>query len=315
MQEGYNEKQKRDVQKMMKIIKKIFCLPAVPTFLIAIPSFILVFYVMIEGAIPAVAYLSYVLSAYAMIITVTKTVDIVRWIRTGMDNHHLVKRVLDIPVVKRYFKETMFRAEISLYPSLMINLLYAGVKLFSGIYYGSVWFLTLAVYYILLAIMRFFLLHHVRRRGRKEENRILELKICRLCGIILMVLDWALTGIIILVVRKNSGFCYPGVLIYAMALYTFYAVITAIINVVKFRKYGSPVISSAKVINLTAALVSMLSLETAMLTQFGAARDAVFRQRMSAATGAGVSILVLGMAVYMIAHTSNQIHKEANKED
>ncbi len=47
------------------------------------------------------------------------------------------------------------------------------------------------------------------------------------------------------------------------------AVITSVINVVKFRKYGSPIMSAAKVINLTAALVSMLSLETAMLAQLG----------------------------------------------
>lgn len=82
----------------------------------------------------------------------------------------------------------------------MINLLYAGIKLFSGICYRSVWFGTLAVYYILLAVMRFALLFHVRK---KREDLISELKICRLCGMILMVLDWALTGIIVLVVRKN----------------------------------------------------------------------------------------------------------------
>lgn len=305
-----------DRQKMLRILKKIFFLPPVPTVLIAIPSFALVFYVLTkETIIPAIEYLSYILSAYAMIITIIGAVDIVKWIRGGIDNHPFVQKMLSIPMVERYFSETAFRAEVSLYPSLMINLLYAGIKLFSGIYYQSVWFFTLAVYYILLAVMRFFLLHHVRKRGRKQENQILELKICRLCGIILLILDWALTGIIILVVRKNSGFCYPGVLIYAMALYSFYAVITAIINVVKFRRYGSPVISSAKVINLTAALVSMLSLETAMLTQFGAARDAAFRQRMSATTGACVSVLVLGMAVVMIARTTNQIHKLKNPEE
>lgn len=58
--------------------------------------------------------------------------------------------------------------------------------------------------------------------------------------------------------------------------------------------------SAAKIINLTAALVSMLSLETAMLTQFGAGKDAAFRQRMIAMTGTGVCALVLGMAVSMI---------------
>lgn len=67
-----------------------------------------------------------------------------------------------------------------------------------------------------------------------------------MCGIVLMILDWALAGMTILVVRKNSGFTYPGMLIYLMAMYTFYAVITAVRNVIRFRKYGSPVLSAGK---------------------------------------------------------------------
>lgn len=96
-------------------------------------------------------------------------------------------------------------------------------------------------------------------------------------------------------------------LIYVMAMYAFYATIMAVRNVVKFRKYGTPVISAAKVINLTAALVSMLSLETAMLTQFGAADDPAFRQIMTASTGAGISVIVVGMAVFMIVRSTKQM--------
>ncbi|MGN0170500.1 MAG: hypothetical protein ACI39H_07015 [Lachnospiraceae bacterium] len=297
-----------DRQTMKKILKKIFCLPPLPTVLISIPSYMLVFYVLAkETASPAITYFSYLLSAYAMVISVTGAVDVVRWIRKGIEDHPTVRRLLNIPFVERFFYEMDFRTEVSLYPSLLINLLYAEIKLFSGIRFHSVWFVTLAVYYILLAGMRFSLLYHVR--GGRQKDRIADLKICRLCGVVLLILDWVLTGIIILVITKNSGFEYPGMLIYAMALYSFYAVIIAVKNVIKLRTYKSPAISVAKVINLTAALVSMLSLETAMLTQFGAAREAAFRQRMSAITGACVSVFVLGMAVYIIAYTTNQLHK------
>ena len=152
--------------------------------------------------------------------------------------------------------------------------------------------------------MRASLLHYVRK---SEKNKISEWKRYRLCGIILLFMNIALAGIVILVIYQNSGFEYPGMLIYVMAMYAFYATIMAVRNLVKFRKYGSPVMSAAKVISLTAALVSMLALETAMLTQFGAADDPVFRQIMTASTGAGISILVLGMAVYMIVHSTKQL--------
>ena len=47
-------------------------------------------------------------------------------------------------------------------------------------------------------------------------------------------------------------------------------------------------------------MVSILSLETAMLAQFGGNDDPVFRKVMTAATGGGVCIIVIGMAIFMI---------------
>lgn len=291
--------------KCMKIGRRIFFLPPIPTLLISIPSYALVIYALTEeDAEPAIAYASYLLSAYALMITITGITGIVCSIRRGVTEHPLMRRILSIPLVERYLREDTFRVETALYQGFIINLLYVGIKMFTGIFYRSVWFITLAVYYILLAVMRASLLHYVRD---VDKNKVSEWRRYRLCGIILIFMNVALAGIVILVVYQNSGFEYPGMLIYIMAMYAFYAVITAVWNVIKFRRYGSPVLSAAKVINLTAALVSMLSLETAMLAQFGAADDPVFRQVMTASTGAGISMLVLGMAVFMIVRSTKQL--------
>lgn len=299
--------------KMKKLLKKIFFLPPVPTLLISVPAYGLVIYALAgENVAPVIAYISYFVSAYALIITVTGITGVVRLCRQGIGRHPIVRKALGMPLIGRYLKEDMFRAEAALYQGFFINLLYAGIKMFSGILYRSVWFITLAVYYILLAVMRASLLHYVRKDGK---DKISEWRRYRLCGIILLFMNVALTGIVILAVRQNSGFEYPGMLIYVMAMYTFYATITAVRNVVKFRRYGSPVMSAAKVINLTAALVSMLSLETAMLTQFGAADDPKFRQIMTASTGAGISLCVLGMAVFMIVWSTKQMRRNSDQED
>lgn len=297
-----------DTENIKKDIKKIFFLPPVPTLLIAIPSYGLVIYALTDGSVkPAVAYIAYVLSAYALVITVTSVTGIVSWIRAGMETHPFVKKMLTVPMVHRYMKEDVFRAEAALYFGFFINLLYAGIKLISGAYYKSVWFGTLAIYYIFLAVMRFSLLHHMRKREEAGSDKAAPWHRYRLCGMILLFMNGALMGIIVLAVHQNSGFEYPGMLIYVMALYTFYAAIMAVRNMIKFRKYGSPILSAAKVINLTAALVSVLSLETAMLTQFGTADDAEFRQIMMAVTGFGVNVIVLGMAVYMMVHGTKTI--------
>ncbi|MCM1126051.1 MAG: hypothetical protein NC429_06215 [Lachnospiraceae bacterium] len=299
-----------DSQRIMNIFKKIFKLPPIPTLLVAVPSFILVIYVLANGMEnTALSYAAYILSAYALVITITGMAGIARWIRDGIRNHPLAKKALGIPLVEKYLKEAVFRTEASLYQGLFINLLYVALKLGSGIYYRSVWFISLAFYYLLLAVMRFSLLHYVRNR---KGGRASELKRYRFCGFVLLFMNQALAGIVVIVVKQNKGFEYAGYLIYVMAVYAFYAVITSVVNIVKFRKYKSPILSTAKVISLTAALVSMLSLETAMLAQFGD-DDAAFRRIMVSSTGTGVCLIVLGMAVYMIVKSTKAL-KHMDKE-
>lgn len=292
------------MDRIKTILKKIFFLSPFLTLLISVPSFLLVIVTLSRDMNDsAIAYIFYLLSAYALIITVTGTLRMIKWFRSCA----LVKKLFDIPVFRRFIHEAEFRTEISLYQGFAINLLYAGIKFFSGVYYRSVWFIALSVYYIFLTVMRISLILFVRKGENTEGNMDPQWRRYRLCGIILLFMDQALVGIITLVVHQNSGFEYPGMLIYVMAFYTFYSTVTAVINMVKFRKYGSPVLSAAKVISLTAALVSVLSLETAMLTQFGAADDPMFRQIMTASTGAGISTIVLGMAVFMIVCSTKQL--------
>ena len=290
-----------DWQRLKNVLKKIFRLPPIPALLISVPSFVLVIYVLanqIENT--AISYAAYLLSAYAFVVSIIGMERMVCLIKQGIENHAFVKKALSIPLLEKYLKETSFRAETALYQGLFINLLYVALKIFSGLYYRSIWFLSLAVYYFLLAVMCFSLIHYVRSR---KDDRASGLKRYRFCGIVLLFMNQALAVMVAIMVKQNKGFEYSGWLIYAMALYAFYAVITSVINVVKFRKYGSPILSAAKVINLTAALVSMLSLETAMLAQFGG-DDAVFRRIMTSATGAGICVIVLGMAVLMIVKSA-----------
>ena len=58
-----------------------------------------------------------------------------------------------------------------------------------------------------------------------------------------------MTGMTVLMARTNSGFSYPGSILYLSALYTFYAVAVSIVDLVKFRRLGSPILSAAKVLN------------------------------------------------------------------
>ncbi len=198
---------------------------------------------------------------------------------------------------------------VSLYRSLGLNVLYAAAKFTLGLYYRSVWFAALGVYYFLLASIRFTLLRSSTGSNYGADMR-LEWKRCRLCGALLLVMSLALTGVVILVVQENEGFHYAGYLIYVMAMYAFYNITAATINVIKYRKYRSPVMSAAKVLQPAAALVSMPAPETAMLAQFGGSDSERFRVVMSEATGGGVCTIILCIAVYMLCRAIKEIRTE-----
>ncbi|MCM1467326.1 MAG: hypothetical protein NC086_04195 [Alistipes sp.] len=286
-------------ERLLNRLKKIFCLRPVPTVLIALPSFLFVIYALNTPKLhPALQYASYILSAYALVITITGFGKIVAGIKNAFWNFPLMKMLMKIPVVRRYVDDPLFRTHISLYMGFLINMLYVAMKIYTGITVRAGWFIVFGCYYAVLAFMKLILLAHIRGYGVKE-NMEAEWKQYRFCGFVLLFLNVILIIIVIMVLRENRHFEYPGFLIYGMALYAFYAVITAVISLVRFRKHGSPVMSAAKVINFVAALVSMFALETAMLVQFSD-EDVSFAHTMNSISGAGLSVITVGLAVYMI---------------
>lgn len=294
------------MEKCRKILHKLL-FPGLAVCVLGVPvSAALLFYVFFYGHSDGpVAYVSYALSAYVLVVVCAR---LPRLVKSGSA---LVHRNA---FFHRFLTDVAFRMHISLNLSFAVNLLYAVMKLSLGVYYRSVWLESLGVYYTLLALMRFLLLRHAKRNAFGKEF-VLELRRYRICGGLLLPMNLALCGVVILVVKQNQGFSYPGYLIYVMAMYAFYSSIAAAINVVKYRKYNSPVMSAEKAVGLATALVSMLSLETAMLAQFddGSSGEA-FRTLMTASTGAVVCAFVLGMAVYMIVSSTKRLRAQPETE-
>ena len=118
---------------------------------------------------------------------------------------------------------------------------------------------------------------------------------------LLFLLNIPMGGMIVLMVRTNSGFSYPGYIIYLSALYTFYTMITSTLKLAKFRKLGSPILSAAKVLNFIDAMMSILGLQTAMISRFSENGES-YRKMMNAITGGFVYGIVILIAVIMLLH-------------
>ena len=217
-----------------------------------------------------------------------------------------IKRAMSSPMGKRFRKDPCYRAQVMLAQGLISGFAYTAVKMAAAIAYRSIWFGVLAAYDFLLALMRLVLVDYVRRTP-VGANPAGEWRRCRLCGIVLLAINQALAAITFRVSVVHEGFRYPGVLIYAMAAYTFYAFIIAIVNIVRFRRYKSPVLSCAKHISFVSAMVSMFSLEAAMLAEFSREGEELFCQIMLSLTGGAICAAVLAMAIYMIIQSTTAL--------
>lgn len=244
------------------------------------------------------AYVSYVLSAYALTVLIAAIAPLFPAARRAVHR---------VPLAHRCITDRYFKARFGLALSLFVNLCYAGFKLVCAVWYASFWDGALAVYYILLCAVRFYL---VRRIPKDEQGQNMgrELRYYRATGLLLLGLDLALSGVAAQIVRDGYGSNYPGMLIYVAAAYSFYALAIAIVNTVKYRKFHSPVLSAAKAVSLTTALVSIFNLETALIAQFGA--DQVrFRRVMTACTAFAVCVIVLGMAAFMVVLADRRLRR------
>ncbi|MGN0563952.1 MAG: hypothetical protein ACI4LH_04340 [Candidatus Heritagella sp.] len=217
------------------------------------------------------------------------------------------QKVYGHPFGNQYMTDAAFKVRVSLYISLAINLGYSVFKLATGLLSASVWIGSIAIYYILLSVIRFLLLRYLNSR-KDAPDLPAEHRCCRLCGILMILINLALSGIILFMVLKPETPVYSNIYVITSATYTFYTVTVSIMDLVRYRKYQSPVLSAAKAIRFAAALVSLLSLETTMLLQFG--NDELFRRRMTALTGAGVCLIVLGMSIFMIVKAGRALRAE-----
>lgn len=281
---------------------KILFPPAWMIIILTVISTISLVAVFVNGwELSPIAYVTYVISFYTLTV-----MCIVCWKVIPGYYRALNERLHENIYADKYMTDVAFKTHIGLYSSLIINLIYVLVNAISGIIYDTYWFGIFAVYYGIIAVMRFLLVRYVNENPI-GQNYLGELKRARLCAGILLTVNFALSAAVLMMVYFDRGFSYQGFLIYVIALYTFYITTTAIIDMLKYRIYKSPVMSITKVIKMASALFSMLFLETAMFAQFGADTSPEEKRILIMATGAGISVAVVVMAIYMIVQTSKEI--------
>jgi len=244
-----------------------------------------------------ISIVSYVLSFCALVLVVLRVPDVIRFAQHfRKENKYIV----------RYISDVRLRINLSLQTAFVFNVIYALFQLCLGLWHHSVWFYSMAGYYLLLAGLRLMLVRYTRIHTPGQQQEI-EWKKYRMCGAFLLLITFALAIFIIYFVWKIRVFRHHEITTIAMATYTFASLAMAIWNAIRYKSYGSPAYSAAKAIALVSAIVSVLTLENAMLTAFGQDSSELFRQIMLGATGTAVICAVQGIAVYMIVNAGRKL--------
>ena len=283
-----------------KKLGKALLFPHISIMILLIPvaTVFLVYSMVFLGTSSPVAIASYALSAYTLTVWCFKLPYLIRFFRAFKNEN---KYALT------WRNDTKLRVNTSLYAGLLWNTAYALLQLGMGFWHKSFWFFSLAAYYICLGVMRFFLLRYTLRH-KPGEKMLKEPRKYRACGVVFLLLNLALTLMIFFMVYWNRTFRHHEITTIALAAFTFTSLTMAIINIIRYRKLGSPVYSAAKAISLASALVSMLTLEATMLTTFNDGTMTMTARRLFLGLSGGViSILIIAMAVYMIRQANKKI--------
>ena len=208
-------------------------------------------------------------------------------------------------IIENWRYRTVFSAGVG-FVMVAFNSIVNGVL---GIKLKSIWFGALAAYYILLALMRCGLFLHFRRRDERPTN-LVKARIYKRCGILLLILNAALSSAIAQMIFDDRGFEYKDWLIYGFAAYAFYKITMSIINVLRAARQEDLTIRAVREINLIDSAVSILALQTALLHTFSDATVDI--SLFNTLTGSAVSLFSITLSIMMIVRGNKKIKEIKN---
>lgn len=203
--------------------------------------------------------------------------------------------------------------------TIAFNIGYSIFLSITAIVYDSAWYGALAVYYILLILVRGGALAENVKAERKYKDNPLALQraklgIYRYCGIMMFTLVMALSVSVVEMVAEGAAFHVPRWAIYVFAAFALYRIIMGVWQAIKATKYDDLVVRAVRYISVSTALVTLLSLQTALCVVFPPTR--ISTTLLNLGTGFFVCLIIMAIGIYMLSYsvTYRKRLKELAKE-
>ncbi|MBO4636249.1 MAG: hypothetical protein J5685_03800 [Clostridiales bacterium] len=206
-------------------------------------------------------------------------------------------------VSKNIFRATSVASTVF---SMILNFIMFSFDETVAVLYRSSWLALMSFYYLIIAFMRLsFLLRAGKGLLSRDRERAF-LKNYRATGRLIVFMSVIMAMAVYYMVDNMVSHTYPGILIIFVGLYTLYKVIASSRNVFKAGKLDSVTALCIQRINNLDALVSVIVLESAVITKFSSFRNS-FSQDFMLYSGWAICLIVFIMGITSIIQSYHRL--------
>lgn len=288
-------------------------------YIVMLAAAVLALYQVTAEKLPfAVGIASYVLAALTFFPGAYYLItDIVFLVKEGKRN--VTVKMEGNRLTRKWIKDKYAKAMIHTLPETITSVLYAVYNGVLGVRYSSPWLGAMSAYYIILAVMRLGAIIQ-NQRITKIADKSLRMKIedgiYRRNSMLFIGLAVVLGGVVVLLLKSIGGKTYGEYTIFIVALFSFYKVIKAFIHMAKDRKNHSPLITIILKVDYIDSFVSILMLQTALLTAFGNGQtDMIHTFNLFTGVAVCIMILIAGVQGILVSNKRRKAWKEEEKND
>lgn len=186
------------------------------------------------------------------------------------------------------------------------NFFIAVIKFIFSLTIPSLWFFVNAGFGFVLSICRFSTIKRykiIRKLKDKKARIIEEYKNYQQNGIMLILLGIMYFFVSSYMYYKGTNTTMHEYITYLVALIAFYSIGSAIYGMIKYKRNKEPIIKGIKITNFASALTSIVLTQVVLLDTFSSEYDST----INGYTGMGVSLIIIGLGLYMIIGTKKDI--------
>lgn len=185
--------------------------------------------------------------------------------------------------------------------ALFINIGYAVLNIVLAVLLNSLWYGLIAIFYAVLMWARMtiiFLARHIARKYWMNKTELLyaELKVSIGSGGLIFLMDLSMAFAVTFMITNTPPNSSGKIAAIGLAGYTFYKIILAIVNLVRSRKNGDPVVTALRNISMADACMSMVNTTITLDMTFGTGNLAIAKN-LAAFLAVGIT---LALSIYSI---------------